>query len=529
MCVKRFALVAVLATLALPGGAHAAFPGKNGKLAFTRGGQVLVMNADGTGQTQITSGPSFKSQPHWSADGHRIAYEDGGTGSDFLRTIDESGGSGTTVANVTPVGLSWSPTGTALTYGTPSGTYPGHVFRVNADGTGSTDLTDDPDNPFIGGDYPSWSPDGFRIAYEGLTSYSDFDGGFFPGSNGIWLMTPAGGFGTQLKGASDHEFYDEAEWSPGATKIGFSGTADPSCFTPSCTNRDLYVMNPDGTGVTKITNGVSNDLDPAWSPDGTKIAFASAVAPPDPATCSASDCNYEIFTVNPDGSGLTRITNNSVPDRWPNWQPIPGPYARPKGASPMRLPLVPAYEPCTSPNRTHGAPLSYGSCAPPDPYFSTAFIGIGDGNPAPAKSIGAVVLKAIVGASGPPDDSDVAYQVSITNVMNTSDRSDYSGELRLELPLRITDKLNNPGQDQGTVTDTSIFATIPCAPTSDSTLGATCSVATTADTLVPNTVREGARSIWALDEVRVQDGGADGVAATAADNEQFAVQGVFVP
>jgi hypothetical protein len=79
------------------------------------------------------------------------------------------------------------------------------------------------------------------------------------------------------------------------------------------------------------------------------------------------------------------------------------------------------------------------------------------------------------------------------------------------------------------VSDASIFATIPCAPTSDATLGSTCSVATTVNTLAPHAVRGGARSVWALDEVKVQDGGADGLAATANDNEPFAVQGVFVP
>jgi Tol biopolymer transport system component len=316
---KKVALLAVFSTLMVPVSANAAFPGLNGKIAFTRGLQVYTINPDGSGEAQITNDSASKAEPHWSADGHRIAFVSSGPlGSQSLVTMDESGGSRFTVVNDYVLGLSWAPTGKALAYGTYSGVYPGHVIRINADGTGYTDLTDDPDDPYDGGQYPSWSPDGFRIAYAGLTSYPDNEGDFAPGSSGIWLTTPAGGFGTQLKGASDHEFYDEPDWSPGATKIVFSGTADPSCTAPACANKDLYVMNRDGTGLTKITSGVANDLDPAWSPDGTKIAFASAVAPPDPATCGSSDCNYEIFIINPDGSGLTRLTNNSVPDRWPD-------------------------------------------------------------------------------------------------------------------------------------------------------------------------------------------------------------------
>jgi hypothetical protein len=207
----------------------------------------------------------------------------------------------------------------------------------------------------------------------------------------------------------------------------------------------------------------------------------------------------------------------------------PAGFPRPRGATPLRLPLVPAFSPCTSPNRTHGATLSFPSCSAPTPFATSAFIGIGDGNPAPAKSIGSVVLKVVAGASGPPDDSDVRIDTTTTNVMKTSDRSDYTGELRLELPLRITDHANSPTPDAATVSDTSIFATVPCAATVDTTVGSTCSVSTTVDTLLPGAVPEGARSVWAVDRVRVQDGGADGVAATAGDNEQFSVQGVFVP
>ena len=59
--------------------------------------------------------------------------------------------------------------------------------------------------------------------------------------------------------------------------------------------------------------------------------------------------------------------------------------------------------------------------------------------------------------------------------------------------------------------------------------GSTCSVTTTLDSLVPGAVPEGKRSIWALDPVRVDDGGADGDAETENDNTPFATQGIFVP
>jgi FG-GAP repeat protein len=205
-------------------------------------------------------------------------------------------------------------------------------------------------------------------------------------------------------------------------------------------------------------------------------------------------------------------------------------YPRPKGATPLRVPLVPAAKQCTSPNSTHGAPLSFPSCTPPVPETSATFLGIGDGNPAPAKSIGHVQLKVLTGTSA-PDDADVAIAMQITNVMHP-DRSDYTGELLLDLPLRITDRLNGPytgGTGPATVADASFKATVPCAATADTTIGGLCATATTANAILPGAVPDGARSVWELRQVKLYDGGPDEDADTAADNGLLAVQGVFVP
>ena len=64
---------------------------------------------------------------------------------------------------------------------------------------------------------------------------------------------------------------------------------------------------------------------------------------------------------------------------------------------------------------------------------------------------------------------------------------------------------------------------------SDSTIGSECSIVTSADALVPDTVKEGRRSVWQLGQVRVSDGGADADADTAGDNTQFLTQGIFIP
>ena len=68
-----------------------------------------------------------------------------------------------------------------------------------------------------------------------------------------------------------------------------------------------------------------------------------------------------------------------------------------------------------------------------------------------------------------------------------------------------------------------------CIATADAGTGAACATTTSADALMPGAVREGARSVWQVDQVRVFDGGADGFIQTQADNNLFLKQGIFVP
>ena len=213
-------------------------------------------------------------------------------------------------------------------------------------------------------------------------------------------------------------------------------------------------------------------------------------------------------------------------------------FPRPKGATPTRVSLVPAYNACTSPNRVHGppdltpgSPSTDGSCNPPTLASSQLTVGSPDANGAPVNSEGSVRVEALVGNTGTPaDEGDARFQVSMTDVRrNTAGLPDYTGQLQLDTTLRVIDKDNGPSE-VGTMQDTQFRVTVPCTTTASTTIGSTCAVNTTADAVLggASAIQEGKRSIWQLGQVRINDGGADGVASTTP-NTLYAVQGVLVP
>jgi hypothetical protein len=232
--------------------------------------------------------------------------------------------------------------------------------------------------------------------------------------------------------------------------------------------------------------------------------------------------------------------------RDPDWQPLPPlpppdpGYPRPKGASPFNVSLVPAYRACESPNKAHGAPLSFGSCSPPQQESDSLTFGTPDANGAGAKSVGRVLLNTLVGNLATPENeadvvvhvslSDVRCRVALSRYCDGAELSDYLGSLELAPTIiRISDRFNGGAErDPATMADWIQFAMpVPCSPTSDTTVGSTCSVATTLDTVVPGVVREGKRAVWQLGQIVVRDAGIDDPSVTAYST--LAVEGVFVP
>lgn len=254
-----------------------------GKIVFTcfvkQIDQICLMDADGSGQTQITKLEATTFYASLSPDGKTIYFSSRHTGNFEIYSIRVNGkemkrltkGLGSAYAP------ELSPDGRHIIFTNGSS----GIWTMNANGDDLHPITRYNDID------PTWSPDGSMIAFASSRQ----------GARQLFIMNADGSNIRQVTNLNN--MGGRSTWSPEGTKLAF--------YAGPAGDHNIYVINIDGTGLVQLTQGGDN-LGPSWSPDGNWITFTSF-----------RDGNNEIYIMQPDGTKQTRVTNNLISDWQPRW------------------------------------------------------------------------------------------------------------------------------------------------------------------------------------------------------------------
>ena len=309
--------------------AEAAFPGESGQISFVseRDGnqEIYVMNTEGTRQTRLTNNPALDALPAFSPNGKRVAFTSrrdsiGTQVNDEIYVIaprdDNGDGNGEGLSRITNSSLenefqpAFSPDGEKMVF--TSNQNGNEIYMMDANGTNRIRLT----NNVARDARPAFSPEGDTVAF---TSNRD-------GDDEIYLMDAQDADGD---GNGDHLTQLTNNTGVIDTHANFSPDGERMVFTSNLDGDfEIYVTHADGGGnPTRLTDNqavvgspnLARDEFPAFSPDGSRIAFSSG-----------RDGNFEIYTMdaadeNSDGNGDNpkRLTNDPASDSKPDWGSVP--------------------------------------------------------------------------------------------------------------------------------------------------------------------------------------------------------------
>ena len=267
-----------------------------GRIAFDslRDGnwEIYVMNADGSDQTRLTHNPSVDEHPAWSRDGHALVFQSLREGNFELYTLELRDGREKRITSTLgdEQNANWSSQDKGLIFESLQG----HVSL----GVEVLDFTTGERSTILpAGSYgPVFSADDRHLCYY-------LSPGEQPSSQ-IFRRDVNGVNEVQLTFTKAGQHNSNPTWSPDGKRIAFQSLRDG--------NWEIYVMNFDGSKLTRLTFNRFSDGYPTWSLDGQQIAFESD-----------RGGVWQIYVMKADGSQQARVTDDPRGARHPRWSPKP--------------------------------------------------------------------------------------------------------------------------------------------------------------------------------------------------------------
>lgn len=216
---------------------------------FEAGWEVWVMNADGTGEQDVSNDPAADFVHGWTPDG-RVVFASGRDGGEYYSYYAVNpDGTGLVRLLETEGYLAphWSPDGTKVAALKPDQEGAMDVWVLNADGTGGMNLTESAAYETFPGDAADiWAPDGSRLVFQRVVD----------GHHDFFVVAPDGSGLMSVRSAPGHD--DFHTWSPDGSRIVFSSVVDGS--------PDIFIANADGTDPVNLTDALGEDFGARWLP-----------------------------------------------------------------------------------------------------------------------------------------------------------------------------------------------------------------------------------------------------------------------
>jgi len=225
------------------------------------GSKLFVAQLDGSQLHQLTSGPSEDVTPVWSPDGTHVVFASSRDGNEDIWIIraDGTGERRLTDHPASDSHPSLSPDGQSVVFCSTRGDGENDdIYIMNLDGSGIRRLTD---NGLYWDTFPSFSPDGRKILFRRLLRERSSEGTLF--NSEVMVMDTDG---TGAANLTRNAWFDGwPSWSPDGSRIAFSSNRSDAY--------QIYVMNADGSGLIKVVDSPYTDVRPRWLPDGRGLIF----------------------------------------------------------------------------------------------------------------------------------------------------------------------------------------------------------------------------------------------------------------